>query len=1117
VRTKSSAPKERRDSAKNGGLAAARRELAELQARQAQLEASIREFERKPKRSGVVTAPLSCAQERMLFVHELDPDSVAYNFQATLTLEGAVDAGKIEFALNRIVERHGIFRTTIAIVDGLPVQHIHRYKPFTLDQRALPASRKGGPSGDEEVTALARKVAAESFRLDRLPLVRWLLVRLAENRHVLIHVEHHLIHDGWSFNLFLGELSRFYNEALRGAHSATPLPPQYSAFAKAEQEWLQTAQAKRQLSFWTARLAGSVDSLALPYSQTNANGARHSGASVRTALPVDLAKRIRGLRRPGGTTMFVTMLSGLAALFKRYSGQADFNIGTGIANRRWPESASTMGMFVNSTALRFAIRGNPTFHTFVDHVRDLVSDAVENQEYPFNELVVALNPDRRNALNPYFRTMFSFHDSAVDSEPMDKLRVTVREGLSNGSARLDLNIIVIPHSPARRHIDPDADPNGITMIWEYSSAVFDDECIHRIIGHYTELLAQALKAPDRPIDEYNLLSTDERRRLLEEWSSTASIRPVRKTLGELLAQQARRSSEAIAVQSKAETIAYAELNRRANQLAAYLREQGAGPESRIGICLERGVPMIVALAGIVKAGASYLPIDAALPAKRLRRILGDCGDILVLTESRFQPVFSKHAVKTVCVEHIGDSLARRSDAEPATSGGPDNLACVFYTSGTTGNPKGVMVTQRAIIRLVCESDYVDFGPQQTFLHAAPANFDAATFEIWGALLHGGRLIVQPDGPFSPRQLSETISCHDVTVAWFTSALFSRMVDEELPALGSLKYLLAGGDVLSPPHMARAMEALPQCKLINGYGPTECTTFAATYTLDPGCPPQGPIPIGKPIAGTELYVLDPAMWPVPIGVTGELFIGGCGLSRGYINAPELTAERFIPHPFSREGERLYRTGDIVRWAPDGNLEFLGRTDRQVKIRGFRVELGDVEAVLSRHPQASLAVVVARQTDVSRGKELVAYIAEKRSGVLTAGQLREYAKTHLPDYMIPSAFVVLERFPITANGKIDQAALPAPTQEVPAGTKTKTSPRNGTEQMLVDIWSETLRREYVGIHDNFFDLGGHSLVAMQVVSRIRDRLGVEMPLRWLFDQPVLSDLAARLAATSPEPTN
>ena len=1065
---------------------------------------------------------LSFSQERAWFIQQLDPANLAYNFQATLRFTGSLDVAALEQSLNEMVRRHEILRTTFPAADGRPTQVIHPFQPGHLpvvDLQALCESER-----EAQAQRWIREELRKPFDLTQLPMIRWILLRLSEQETILVHVEHHLVHDGWSFTVFLREVLELYKAFSAGNPSPLPeLPIQFADFAHWQRQWLKGKVAEFQLAYWKQKLAGNLPVLALPTDRPRPAVQSFGGAAPRVELPLHLYESLRAFSRREGVTLFMTMLSAFLTLLHRYTGQNDICVGSGIANRRWRETEGLIGMIINNVVLRTDLSGNPRFRELLRQVREVTLAASAHQDLPFEQLVQALQPERDLSRNPLFQAMFSFHDSPMPDLVLPGVSINLVEVLCNGSAKFDLDVIVIPRIERSVRKNATAEGDGITLIWEYSTDLFDAATITRMVGHYQTLLEGILVDATQPVSDLPLLTEPERQQVFVEWNDTKRNYPCDRCIHELFEAQVERTPGAVAIVFQDKYLTYGELNRRANQLAHYLKKLGVGPEVLVGICMERSLEMIVGLLGILKAGGAYVPLDPAYPKERLAFMLEDTQAPALLTQehliiedgrSRIEDSDSRFSIldpqfKVLCLDREWENIARESPENPPSEATADNLAYVIYTSGSTGKPKGVGIPHRGVVRLLFGIDYVYLGAEQTFLQLAPISFDASTFEIWGALLHGARCVLFPGTIPHPGELGEVIHKHGISTLWLTASLFNAVIDQAPEALSRVRQLLIGGEALSAPHVRRALSQLNMTEVINGYGPTETTTFACCYHIarqlnETTCT----IPIGRPIANTEVYLLDSNLAAVPVGVTGEVYVGGDGLARGYLNGPELTAERFIPNPFSREpGARLYKTGDLARYLPDGNIEFLGRIDHQVKIRGFRIELEEIETVLADHPGVHQSVAIVREDEPGKNR-LAAYVVAKPEFAPTTSDLRGFLKDKLPEYMVPSAFVMLDALPLTPNGKLDRKALPAPDPSRPDLETRFVAPRTPVEETLARIWTEVLKLEAVGVHDNFFDLGGHSLLATQVVSRMRHALQVEFPLRALFENPTVANLAVHI---------
>ncbi|HYO12562.1 MAG TPA: amino acid adenylation domain-containing protein, partial [Thermoanaerobaculia bacterium] len=794
------------------------------------------------------------------------------------------------------------------------------------------------------------------------------------------------------------------------------------------------------------------------------------------------------------------------------TGREDLPVGTPIANRNRAETEELIGFFVNTLVLRGDLSGDPTFQRLLERTREAALAAYDHQDLPFEKLVEALQPERSLSWTPIFQVMFLLqNDPPGDVPELGGLTLSSLRLAGGGTAKFDLTVAVAP-----------MEEGCLAVQAEYSRDLFDAPTVLRSLEHFRILLGEAAAMPERRVSELSSLTESERHELLREWNDTAVPYPDR-TIQELFAEQARRTPEAVAVLCEGRSLSYAELDRHGNRLAHHLRRLGVGPEARVGICVERSLALVVGLLGILKAGGAYLPLDPSLPAERLAFLLDDGRLTVLLTEERLLSRFVGGAARVVCLDRDGEAIGRESDAEPAMDTKPRGLAYVLYTSGSTGQPKGVAVEHRSIVRLVRGVDYADFCERETFLQLAPIPFDASTLEIWGPLLNGGRLVVFPARTPSLEELGETLRTEGISTLWLTAGLFHQMVEAQPESLAGVRQLLAGGDTLSLPHVRQALARLaPGHRLINGYGPTEGTTFTCCHSMDAASPvtdpdrPVSSVPIGRPISNTRVYLLDSDLQPVPIGVPGELHAAGDGLARGYLDRPEQTAERFVPSPLPTEpGERLYRTGDLARRLPSGEIEFLGRIDTQVKLRGFRIELGEIEAALAAHPAVRESAVLARE-DRPGDRRLVAYVAPGEGTAVTGPELRSHLARKLPDYMIPATFVQVSSLPLTSNGKVDRRALASVEIEPEGAPGGETgAPCDAVEELLAEIWCDVLGRAAVGVRDDFFDLGGHSLLATRVVSRIREAFGVELPLRALFEALTVAGLAERLRAGSRVP--
>ncbi|MFP2929328.1 amino acid adenylation domain-containing protein, partial [Pyxidicoccus sp. 3LG] len=965
-------------------------------------------------------AELSFAQLRLWLVDQFQPGTALYNIPAALRLKGTLEVAALERAFSELVCRHQSLRTTFRAREGRPIQVIHPASDTSLevtDLRHLPEPEREG-----EALRLAREEARQPFDLMRGPLLRTGLLRLGEEEHVLLVTMHHVVSDAWSLSVLIREVGVLYEAFVMGRPSPLPeLPIQYADYAVQQRQWLQGEVLEGQLDYWKLQLDGAPPMLELPTDRPRTADSRNPGAVMSVELPRELTRSLGNLCRREGATLFMGLLAGLQALLSRYSGQEDISVGAPIAGRRQAETEGLIGFFVNTLVLRTRLEGNPTFRELLGRVKDVTLGAYSHQDVPFEKLVEVLKPERQLGHTPLFQVALVL----INTPPMDLalhgLSLTPVDAVDSGTSKFDFTLTLTEL------------PQGLRGNLEYRTDLFDASTVKRMMEHLRVLLENAVAYPARRLSELSLQPTAERRRVLVEWNATTVDYPRDASVHSLFEARAASTPDAVALESGGRSLTYAELERRANQLANHLRADGVRPGDRVALCVERSLEAVVAVLGTLKAGAAYVPLDPSAPEDRLAFMLEDTGASRVLTLEGADQHLPSRGPPRLFLDSEWARIATAPDTAPRVDVTGSDLAYVMYTSGSTGRPKGVCVPHRGVVRLVVGSRFARLGADEVFLQLAPLAFDASTFELWGCLLHGARLVVPPAGALSLEELGRVLDQHRITTLWLTAALFEQMVARQPEPLGRVRQVLAGGDVLPPErvreHLARAQARAPEHlarggRLVNGYGPTEGTTFTCCHVMTDPAEVGHSVSIGQPIANTRVYLLDAHLRPVPLGVAGELYIAGDGLAWGYLRRPELTAERFIPDPFSAvPGARLYRSGDLARWLPDGKLQFLGRRDAQVKVRGFRIELGEVEGVLSRHPSVREVVVLARE-DMPGGKALVAYLAPRPGAVLEPQVLRAWLRDSLPDYMVPSAFVVLDALPITRNGKVDRRALPHP---------------------------------------------------------------------------------------------
>jgi amino acid adenylation domain-containing protein len=1055
-------------------------------------------------------SPLSFAQQRLWFLAQLRPDDTSYNVSATVLARGHLRPAALAGSFRQVVLRHEGLRTRFVNLEGRPLQAVDAAPRIDLPIVDLSAL------ADPEAAAklLARDEAGRPFDLETGPLLRTTLLRLDRERHWLLLTIHHLVSDAWSMGVLIREVTALYRAAIErgspGAEALPPLPIQYADFAGWQLETLRSEALARALDYWRRQLAGCPPALELPTDRPRTSRPSPRGARRPLSMPGDLRARVEALARREETTPFVVLLAAFLALLHRWTGQEDLVVGTPFANRRRSEVQGLIGFFVNTLPIRVALAGRPSFAELVRRARESVLGAHAHQELPFERLVEELRPERAPGRMPLFQVVFAFQNVPLPRLALAGLDLELRR-IDAGTSMFDLTL------------DLEEVPGGLFGWFEHSTDLFDRPTAARLAGALQRIVEAAVGDPVAPVGALDLLGDAERHQLRVEWNDTAASLP-HATLHGLFREQAALRPGAVAVEDGAARWSYGELDRRANRLARHLRSLGAavGPEVPVALCLDRSAEAVLAILAILAAGGAYVPLDPSYPAERLAWMLEDAGARIVIAAARTAGALAAHSGLTVVdLDRDAAAIAARSAAPLSEEAEPDNLAYILYTSGSTGRPKGVAVTHRNVVRLVRGGGFARFGPEETLLLLAPLSFDASTLEIWGALAHGARLAVLGSRVPSLEELGRTLERHRVTLLWLTAGLFHQLAEVAPGSLRGVRQLLAGGDVLAPQAVRRALAEGGVEVVVNGYGPTEGTTFTC-------CHPQrwpdeigASVPIGRPIAATRVHVLDAEMSPVAIGVPGELYAGGAGLARGYLGRPGRTAERFVPDPFANgageAGARLYRTGDRARWRPDGRLEFLGRVDRQVKIRGFRVEPGEVEAALGRHPDVAEAVVLPRE-DRPGDRRLVAWLVPRATAgalaPLVPDDVRRFLRASLPEPLVPSAFVILPALPLTANGKVDRAALPAPERTTAPERRV---PRGPVAELLAELWEEILgperiggRAGAIGPDDDFFALGGHSLLATRLVSRIREALDVELPLADLFHAPTLGAVADRVRA-------
>jgi amino acid adenylation domain-containing protein len=1037
-------------------------------------------------------APLSFAQERLWFLDQLAPGRASYNICRALRLRGRLDEAALQASLREIQVRHEALRTRFVSGEGgTPIQVVDPV-PEAIWRRVDVEAVAGGQRRAELARLLAAE-AARPFDLARGPLFRAVLFRVGDDESVLALTIHHIVFDGWSFGVLHRELAALYGAFAERRPS--PLPPlrvQYGDFARWQREILRGDGLDRLLAFWRGQLAGAADVLELPTDRPRPSAQSHRGARAVLRLSRVVSDALRALARGEKASLFMALLAALAALLHRYTGQEDISIGSPVANRSHPDTEHLIGFIANTLVLRTRPARHLSFRPLLAQVRETCLSAYAHETLPFEKLVEDLNPQRDTSRNPLFQVLFEFQGAPGEELALPGLTVSM-EAIPSGTAKFDLAL------------SAQDSPDGVDIECHYSTDLYDAATVERLLGHWRALLEGAVRAPDTSLGDLPLLTPADTA-VLEATNQTVASYEGGGTLPELLAAAAARNPNAPAVAFGEATLSYGELEGRANQLARHLQALGVGPDERVGLCLERSIEMVVALVGTLKAGGVYVPLDPAYPSERVRYMLEDAGVRVVLTEERLLPHVSGYAGPVVRLDVDGPAVAARSSDPVEARLLPDNLAYVIYTSGSTGRPKGAMNTQRAVRnRLLWMVSAYGMGPADRFLQKTPFGFDVSVWELFCPLIAGGLLVMaRPGGHQENAHLLELMGRHGVTFIHFVPSMLQAFLEEDrLEACRSLKHVVCSGEAL-PASLRDLFHEKLGCALHNLYGPTEAAVDV-TYWRCERAAGGHTVPIGRPIANTRVHILDGDLRPLPVGVPGELFIGGIALARGYHARPDLTAEKFIPSPCGTgPGERLYRTGDLARVLPDGSVDFLGRLDHQVKVRGFRIELGEIEWALAGQGQVREAVVMVRE-DVARDRRLIAYVVSRPGEAPTAAGLRAFLRRRLPEYMVPAAFVFLDKLPLGVNGKVDRRRLPPPEPRREAAAADPAPIRDETERIVAAAWREVLHLPDVGPRDNFFDLGGHSLMMVRLRTRLSKALHRDISMVELFRYPTIRSFA------------
>ncbi|MDK4204458.1 amino acid adenylation domain-containing protein [Bacillus velezensis] len=1006
------------------------------------------------------TYPVSSAQKRMYVLQQLEDGGVGYNMPAVLELTGPLDRGRLEETFRQLIERHESLRTSFETgPDGEPVQRIHDSVPFQLDEA-------------ESADAFVRP-----FCLEEAPLFRAALVKESDERHLLLTDMHHIISDGVSVNTLIKEFGELY-----AGRSLAPMRLQYKDYAVWQRSFQEKEGYQKQEAYWLKRLEGELPVLELPADKPRPAVRSFAGGSVSCTLDADTASGLHRIARDHGSTLYMVLLAAYNTLLARLSGQEDIIVGSPIAGRPHKDLEPILGMFVNTLAIRTEPKGDKRFTDYLAEVRQAALEAYEHQDYPFEELVERLGVQRDTSRNPLFDVMFVLQNMERESLNLNELHLTQAADTGHKTAKFDATLYAAEGSDG-----------SISFDFEFNTDIYQKQTIEKWLSYFTRILTKVIEDQTIPLGDIHVLDDAETNRVIYQFNQTKSDYPRHETISRLFERQAEETPDARAVVYDGQILTYRELNERANRIAAALRSNGVGPESVVALLTGRTTELASGILGILKAGGAYLPIGDDVPRERAEWMLKDCKADILLQSDKLDGL--PLSGKRLFIEDI-QTKAGWSSENPEPLGGPESLAYMIYTSGSTGAPKGVMIEQRSVIRLVKNSNYIDFTPKDRLLFTSSLGFDVTTFEIFGPLLNGASLYVSDQETYLDSDVLETfIQQNGITTLWLTSSLFNHLSEQNEHVFSGLSRLIIGGEALSPSHVNRVRKTLPHLSIWNGYGPTENTTFSTCFLIEQSY--DHSIPIGRPVGNSTAYIINSRGTPQPIGVIGELCTGGDGVARGYFGRPELTEEKFVPNPFV-PGERMYRTGDLARWLPDGTIEYAGRMDDQVKIRGYRVELGEIEAALRSLDGVKEAAVSVR-TGQSGNKELIAYMSLQTD--MDTEKVRSSLSKQLPNYMVPAYMMELEKLPLTPNGKLDRKNLPEPELALQTAY---TAPRNELEEQLSVIWQEVLGTKQVGIEDSFFELGGDSIKALQVAARL-GRYGWKMTASDLFRHPSIKELA------------
>jgi amino acid adenylation domain-containing protein len=1048
--------------------------------------------------------PLSFSQERLWFFEHFSPNSCAYNINRVVKLIGNLNIKALEKSLQTIVNRHEILRTVFIEKNGIPYQKIIKNPPFKLNFINL--SSINDQHKEAKLNQLIHQELRKSFNLTQDLMLRTSLYCLSPEEYIFCITIHHIASDGWSLGIFSKDLSELYNSFCQNQASNLPdLPLQYADFSLWQRNYFQGEKLEENLVYWRKKFQQNIPILNLPTDRPRPAIQSFKGSKYCLKIDAELTAKLKKLSRELKVTLFIVLLTAFNILLYRYSGEEKIIIGSAIAGRNYLALENLIGFFVNTLALKTDLSNNPSFVELLSRVKRTVQEAYINQELPYEKLIQELNPTRDLNRNALTQIGFSFQNTPENPLNLSGLKISsygIEKGINkqnlslasylntpdNGTSRQDLTLLLK---------EEDGEIGGVL---EYNNDLFDEDTIKRFTSHFQVLLEGIINNPNQKISHLPLLTAREKQQILIDWNKTEANYPKDKCIHQLFEEQVAKTPDNIAVVFEEQQLTYRQLNEKANQLGHYLQKLGVKPETLVGICLERSLAMIIGVLGILKAGGAYVPLDPDYPQERLQFMIEDSQISILLSQEKLVTLLQFKRKNIIELDQDWQLIQREKKNNLEKAVKSDNLAYVIYTSGSTGKPKGVLIEHKGVVNIIYHriNKLLKVEDLETYAQTSSLTFDASVVQIFPSLFIGQKIVIVESLIALPnKEYFDCISALHSTPSGIETILENR----DLPK--NIKVVVIGGDKASDVLINKLNSYCSLPKILHTYGPTEITIYCTAILWQKNSNNFKKISIGKPIANTQVYILNQDLQLLPIGIVGEIYVSGVGLARGYLNRPELTAEKFMENPYG-EG-RLYKTGDLACYLPDGNIKFLGRVDHQVKIRGFRIELGEIEFNLNQHPQIKETVVIAKENEQG-DKYLVAYLIAKETQP-EIKELREFLGQKLPGYMIPSSFVFLNQFPLTPNGKIDRKALPEPDFEANR-EKEFIVPRNEIEIKLAEIWQEVLKIDTIGVHDNFFTLGGHSLLATQVVSRIRDIFQIDFPLKTLFEFPTIEQLSKYL---------